>query len=210
VTVRREHLTFFFVRFQAHFNAPKFYNELKDKTLPRYYKVVGTSFAIAIAIFGLIAAMGFLTFGSASSGLILNNYSTKDGLMGLSRIAVATSLVFSYPLAFVGARDGFLDLFKLKTTAKSQNVVTVSILSAVTLAALVIPDVSFVLAFGGATLGNALIYVFPALMFRGAIKKKADATKGQKREVKFAMGSAGVGIAMGLLGAKMAIASLGA
>ena len=120
--------------------------------------------------------MGFLTFGSASSGLILNNYSNADSLMGLSRIAVAVSLVFSYPLAFVGARDGVLDLLKLKSEPKTQNALTVALLAGVTTAALIIPDVSFVMAFAGATLGNALIYVFPALMFRGAIKKKTDAT----------------------------------
>jgi amino acid permease len=181
---------------------------MKDKTLPKYYKVVSTSFAISISIFALIAGVGFLTFGSASSGLILNNYSTKDSLMSLSRIAVAVSLVFSYPLAFVGARDGMSDLLKLKSTPKTQNALTVAILSAVTFAALNIADVSFVLALAGATLGNSLIYIFPALMFRGAIKKKADATAGQKREVKFAFGSAGLGLAMGVLGAKMALASL--
>jgi amino acid permease len=170
---------------------------------------VSTSFALSISVFAVIASMGFLTFGSASSGLILNNYSTKDSLMGLSRIAVAVSLVFSYPLAFVGLRDGVLDLLKMKGAPKTQNLLTVGLLSTVTVAALVIPDVSFVMAFGGATLGNALIYVFPALMFRKAIKNKKDATAGQKREVKLALGSAGAGIAMGLLGAKMAIASLG-
>lgn len=69
--------------FTAHFNAPKFYIELKDKTLPKYYKVVSTSFAISVLIFALVASLGFLTFGSHSSGLILNNYSTKDGLMSL-------------------------------------------------------------------------------------------------------------------------------
>jgi hypothetical protein len=128
--------------------------------------------------------------------------------MSLSRAAVAVSLVFSYPLAFVGARDGVSDLLKVKGTSKAQNILTVALLSAITFGALIIPDVSFVLAFAGATLGNGLIYVFPALMFRGAIKKKADATKGQKREVKFAMGSALIGLIMGVLGAKMAIASL--
>lgn len=198
--------TLFF--FQAHFNAPKFYTELKERTLPNYYKVVSTSFGVSISIFALIAAMGFLTFGTASSGLILNNYSTKDSLMGLSRIAVAISLVFSYPLAFVGLRDGVIDLLKLKGTPKSQNLLTIALLSLVTFSALVIPDVSFVLAFGGATLGNALIYVFPFLMFRKAIQNKSDATKGQKREVKFAGLSALLGIGMGLLGAKMALASL--
>jgi amino acid permease len=188
----------------------QFYNELKEKTLPNYYKVVTTSFAFSIAIFAMIASVGFLTFGSAASGLVLNNYSTKDSLMGLSRLAVAVSLVFSYPLAFVGARDGVLDLLKLESKPKTQNIVTVAVLSAVTVAALNIPDVSFVLAFAGATLGNALIYVFPALMFRGAIQQKGDkATVGQKREVKFALTSAVAGIAMGILGAKKALETLG-
>lgn len=194
--------------YMAHFNAPKFYNELKDKTLPKYYKVVSTSFAISISIFALIASIGFLTFGANSSGLILNNYSTRDGLMNLSRIAVAISLVFSYPLAFVGARDGVLDLLKMKGTEKTQNVLTLALLAIITSAALVIPDVSFVMALAGATLGNALIYIFPALMFRGAIKKKTDATKGEKREVKLALGSAVAGILMGAMGTKMAIGSL--
>lgn len=176
--------------------------------MSNYYKVVATSFGVSILVFTLIAAVGFLTFGSAASGLILNNYSTKDSLMSLSRVAVAVSLVFSYPLAFVGLRDGVIDLLKLKATPKSQNALTLVLLSLVTFSALVIPDVSFVLAFGGATLGNALIYIFPFLMFSKAIGNKSDATEGQKREVKFAAGSALLGVGMGLLGAKMAIASL--
>lgn len=81
--------------FMAHFNSPKFYTELKNNTLERFNKVVSTSFGISIAIFSLITALGYLTFGAASDGLILNNYSTKDALMSLSRIAVAVSLVFS-------------------------------------------------------------------------------------------------------------------
>jgi amino acid permease len=181
---------------------------LKEKTLPNYYKVVSTSFGISIAIFTLIASIGFLTFGGNSAGLILNNYSTRDGLMSLSRVAVAVSLVFSYPLAFVGARDGVLDLLKIKKGPSTENVLTVGLLSAITALALVIPDVSFVLSLGGATLGNGLIYIFPALMFRGAIKKKSDATAGQKREVKFALGSAVAGLIMGVLGVKMTLASL--
>ena len=176
--------------------------------MPNYYKVVSTSFAVSISIFALIAAVGFLTFGGNSAGLILNNYSTRDGLMSLSRVAVAVSLVFSYPLAFVGARDGVLDLLKMKKGPNTENLLTVGLLSAITGLALVIPDVSFVLSLGGATLGNGLIYIFPALMFRGAIKKKSDATAGQKREVKFALGSAILGLIMGTLGVKMTLANL--
>jgi hypothetical protein len=170
---------------------------------------VSTSFGIAIAIFSLMAALGFLTFGANASGLILNNYSIKDNLMGISRIAVAVSLVFSYPLAFVGARDGILDLINVKErSAGLVNTLTVSLLSFITILALNIPDVSFVMAFGGATLGSALIYLFPFFMFRGAINQLKEPTKWQKREVKIAMGSAVVGLGMGIVGAVKAVQSI--
>ena len=58
--------------YMAHFNAPKFYTELKNNTVPRFLKVVSTSFGISIGLFCIIAALGFLTFGGNSAGLILN------------------------------------------------------------------------------------------------------------------------------------------
>ena len=195
--------------YMAHFNAPKFYTQLKNNTVPRYLAVVWTSFAASILLYAIMGSLGFLTFGAASSGLILNNYSVKDSLMGFSRIAVALSIVFSYPLAFVGARDGILDLFQIKDRApRFLNTLTVGMLSALTVAALIIPDVSFVLAFAGATLGNLLIYVFPALMFRGAIRQQASPTKLQKAEVKIALTSAALGIVMGAMGAVKAVQSV--
>lgn len=198
--------------YMAHFNAPKFFVELKDNTIKRYNTVVGTSFGISVLLFALVGGLGFLTFGSASSGLILNNYSGKDALMSLSRVAVALSIVFSYPLAFVGARDGWLDLLKIPTEKRTNSVLnktTVAILSAVTLAASQIKELAFIMAIAGATLGNALIYVYPSLMFRSAVKAMGEkASKGLKREVPFAMFSAGLGVAMGAVGAKMALGML--
>jgi len=195
--------------YMAHFNAPKFFTELKDNTIKRFNTLVSTSFAISIALFSIISGLGFLTFGSASSGLILNNYSNKDVLMSLSRVAVAISLVFSYPLAFAGLRDGVLDLAKVPSDKRSnnlQNKLTVGLLSFITALALTVKDLTFVLSFGGATFGNALIYVFPALMFRRSVKDMGEkATKGLKREVKVAMSSAALGIGMGCVGARMAL-----
>jgi len=81
--------------YMAHFNAPKFYLELKDNTIKRWNTVVGTSFGLSILLFIGIASVGFATFGGSSNGLILNNYSTKDPLMGLSRVAVAFALIFT-------------------------------------------------------------------------------------------------------------------
>mmetsp|Transcript_26348 Transcript_26348/g.47528 ORF Transcript_26348/g.47528 Transcript_26348/m.47528 type:complete len:481 (-) Transcript_26348:192-1634(-) len=198
--------------YMAHFNAPKFFIELKDNTIKRYNTVVGTSFGIAILLFALVGSLGFLTFGSASSGLILNNYSGKDVLMSFSRIAVAISIVFSYPLVFVGARDGWLDLLKVPTEKRTDSVLTkttLAILTGVTLLASQLTELAFIMSFAGATLGNALIYVYPALMFRSTVKKMGEkASKGLKREVPITMLAAVLGIVMGGIGAKMSFGLL--
>eukprot|EP00984_Skeletonema_dohrnii_P018767 scaffold8850_cov113-Skeletonema_dohrnii-CCMP3373.AAC.7 len=178
--------------YMAHFNAPKFYLELENNTIARWNTCVATSFSISILFFIGIAAMGFSTFGGASNGLILNNYSTKDSLMGFSRVAVAFALVPK----------------EERTDAKLNNL-TYIILASVTAVALKITDLSFIMSFGGATLGNALIYVYPAIMFRSAVKNLGDdATAAQKLEVKLAMAFAALGIGMGAIGTKMALGKL--
>jgi len=180
--------------------------ELRDRTLPRYYGVVGLGFGISILLTGFIAAIGYLTFGSASSGLILNNYATSDRLISASRIAVAISLVFSYPLAFQGCRDGMLDLLNVKEkTLAVQNRMTVLLLAVLTLGAATLKDVSFVLAFGGATLGNALTYVYPALMYHSVLRKQK---KKEPMGLAVAYVSAVLGVVMGAIGAKMALEKL--
>jgi hypothetical protein len=158
---------------------------------------------------GFITMVGFLTFGKGCDGLVLNNYAGSDVWMGFSRIAVAISLVFSYPLAFTGCRDGFLDLAQVPMTKRSNglmNIVTLTLLGAITFLACSLTDVSFVLAFGGATLGNALTYVYPALMYRAVVKqqKRHDEEGG----VRIAMMSATLGVFMGAVGAVMALRSL--
>lgn len=153
--------------------------------------------------------VGFLTFGKACDGLVLNNYAGTDIWMGLSRIAVAVSLVFSYPLAFTGCRDGFLDLAKMPMEKRSSgllNVVTIAILCVLTYLACSLTDVSFVLAFGGATLGNLLTYVYPALMYRAVVSQQNR--KGEQLGVTVAMLSAVLGLVMGIVGAGMALRSL--
>jgi len=193
----------------AHYNAPKYFVELKDNTIERFNQVVKYGFAASMSMFVAVTAFGFLTFGKASQGLILNNYANGDVLAGASRVAVAVSVVFSYPLAFVGIRDGILDLTKFpreKRTNSNLDRLSVALLSVVTALALKLKDLSFVLSFGGATLGNAIIFVFPALMFRAVAKKSGK--DDMKREVNFAMLVAALGVALGVVGGKMALASV--
>uniref|UniRef100_A0A7S2ESF5 Amino acid transporter transmembrane domain-containing protein n=1 Tax=Trieres chinensis TaxID=1514140 RepID=A0A7S2ESF5_TRICV len=196
----------------AHFNAPKFYRELKNNTMKRFNTVVTASFGLSVALYVAVASMGFLTFGSACQGLILNNYSTKDALVGLSRFAVALSLVFSYPLLFVGGRDGILDLAKVPESDRSnslQNKVTLAMLGVITALAARLHDLTFVSSISGAVFGTALIFVYPPLMFRNMVKNMGErAGRTMQFEKKMAKFTAALGVIIGLIGTKMACGSV--
>lgn len=85
--------------FIAHFNAPRFLKELKNNTMARFHQVIAWSFGASIALYAGMAGLGFLTFGTASNGLILNSYSNKDLLMTIARFAVAVSVTFRYVIS---------------------------------------------------------------------------------------------------------------
>jgi amino acid permease len=130
--------------YMAHFNAPKFYKELYNSTMKRYNHVVRISFGISILLTICIACYGYSTFGTSCTGLILNNYSYYDPLISISRIAVAISLIFSYPLSFTGARDGIIDLFHIPAHSLSKplyrNLFSMTILFIITILAMITPE----------------------------------------------------------------------
>jgi hypothetical protein len=104
--------------FLAHYNAPKYYKELAtpaDGTSKQkaFNVVCAGAFGLASLLCAAVMAGGYLTFGGASQGLILNSYATSDPLALLARLGICASIIFSYPLNFVGLREGVLDLFKL-------------------------------------------------------------------------------------------------
>mmetsp|Transcript_36824 Transcript_36824/g.53842 ORF Transcript_36824/g.53842 Transcript_36824/m.53842 type:complete len:145 (+) Transcript_36824:1474-1908(+) len=122
------------------------------------------------------------------------------------------SNVYRYPLVFVGARDGVLDLLnisKSKRTNANLNKLTITLLSCITALALKVKDLSLVIALAGSVLGVSLIYVFPALMFRSAVlnqkKDGGDVSNALLMEAKLVTLSGIMGIGMGAVGLTMAL-----
>ena len=196
--------------FLAHYNAPKFYGELAppadgSSKVPKFNLVCGLAFGVAAVVMGIVMSFGYLTFGAASQGLILNNYATSDTLAFLARIGIALSVLFSYPLNFVGLREGVFALAKVpKEKADSTPFhvgATVLLMCLINGSALFIKDLGLAVALGGAILGSALVYIFPALMAigekQGAIKTKAEKLAN--------WGLAGLGVFFAGLGAVMSI-----
>ena len=187
----------------AHYNAPKFYHELatpadgSSKTR-RFNLVVALGFGIAGTLCAIIMAAGFLTFGANSQGLILNNYAPHDHLALICRISIGVSILFSFPINFLALRTGVLGLLPPPTPAAppaanppaatpaatapsySHLGATTALLSAIMGASLVVKDLGRVVALGGALMGSALVYVYPALMFVECVRQRQAA--GEKLE----------------------------
>jgi len=211
--------------FLAHYNAPKFYKELaepadgssKDAAFTR---VCVSAFGIACLLCGSIMAGGFLTFGGASQGLILNSYATSDPLAFVARLGICASIIFSYPLNFVGLREGTLNVLGLAAQAGKTSVhvtTTLVLLCLMNGLALFVKDLGLVVSIGGALLGSMLVYSFPALMFIQATRQRAKqlATTGQtlpprrRYEMYANMGLAGLGFFLAVVGVIMSLKKAG-
>ena len=103
---------------------------------------------------------------------------------------------FSYPLCFIGSRDGLLDLFKVPQSKRDDNLlnkVTIGMIAVVTAMAAKLTDLGLVASVGGATFGTALVFVYPTIML---MKVK----KGKGAESKLAGLIAAIGVVMGAIG----------
>jgi len=197
--------------FLAHYNAPKFYKELQapadgSSKLKSFNMVCAYAFGGAALLMGSVMCTGFLTFGASSQGLILNNYATSDSLAFLARVGIGASIIFSYPLNFVGLREGVQTMLGLKEAGKKPLVhwvTTVALMCVINGGALVMKDLGLVVSLGGAILGSALVYIFPALMAIGE-KKNAISTKTEKRAN---IALTALGLFLAGLGAVMSIKS---
>ena len=122
---------------------------------------------------------GFLTFGAASQGLILNNYATSDPLAFIARLGIGCSIIFSYPINFIGLREGVLGLLGATGESDTTHVVSTVLLLAVACGiSMMTKNLGLVVALGGAVLGSALVYILPAFMAifekGGALSTKAE------------------------------------
>ena len=194
--------------FIAHYGAPQFHRELKDNTLPRFNKVTTLAFGASIAIFAFMMSTGFLTFGGATAGFVLNNYASNDGLITIARLAIGLSIITGHPFTFSALREGILDLAKVTDMGKRTSLLrplTIGLLALLTALAMVLKDVGFVVSVSGAGFGAALMFVVPAIMNICNLKAVAKAKgtelpQGQKLEILANKAMIGVGVLMGILG----------
>lgn len=87
-----------FEAYVMHYNSPRFYMELRHRTIPRFSQCVAGAFGLSALIYVAIAGAGYLTFGGNSDSYILNNYSPRDPLATACRSLIGISVLTIYPI----------------------------------------------------------------------------------------------------------------
>mmetsp|Transcript_10766 Transcript_10766/g.19640 ORF Transcript_10766/g.19640 Transcript_10766/m.19640 type:complete len:514 (-) Transcript_10766:109-1650(-) len=158
----------------VHFSAPEFYSTLKDNSLPRFGALTAIGFIAVGLLNSLFMISGFLTFGGACAGNVLNNYSTLDAGASICRGLMTFGILGSYPFMFLAMKSAFFQLTqKGKTVSKKlKNKVTNSLLAVIIGLALLLEDAGFAVSMNGALMGAAIIYIFPSIMFLKATTRR--------------------------------------
>ena len=153
------------VAFNCHYNIPQFYREIGGSR-SRMMASTASGLAMCFVLYCAMAVCGYLHFGGRTEADILNNFSTSDQLAVGARLALGTTIVFSYPLVFNkvrGAADALL--FRGEGTRRRHYLLTLLLNVAVILPGAYIEDLSLVLSFNGAIFGSLICYCIPAVVY---------------------------------------------
>lgn len=109
-------------------------------------------------------------------------------------------------------RDSVLDICDTKMADKLANnhaSLTLSLLTALTIAAIFVTDLGLINAVGGGLVTTPIVFVFPTIMYRGAMKLvTSEESSSQKNEVTLATGLTLLGAVFGIAGAWIAISDV--
>mmetsp|Transcript_81399 Transcript_81399/g.174239 ORF Transcript_81399/g.174239 Transcript_81399/m.174239 type:complete len:606 (-) Transcript_81399:34-1851(-) len=164
--------------FLAHYNACKYYSELKDATPTRYAKLCSLALSVCMGfyIFSMIA--GFKTFGHHAEEMILANYASEDMLINAARIATGFSLMAAYPVTFCALRESAISILKIALPGKIMTVSAVMFqdclstvfVGLVIICAVNLKDERIVVGLVGAVCGVSVIFIVPTVLHVWASK----------------------------------------
>jgi len=166
--------------FMTHYNACKYYSELKSATPESYAKLTAIALGICASFYAISMIAGYVTFGYHAQEMILNNYAPEDVLITIARFGTGISLIVAYPVTFCGLRESAVSMLKmlLPSTTGSlfdsptvQDRLTMFLVLLITITAVFLTDDGLMVGLVGSICGSAVIFVVPTLIHIFAMRK---------------------------------------
>lgn len=161
------------VSFTAHYNLPRMYEDLKERTVGNMSKVVSISTTVCLVAYGVMGQCGYMAFRDATPSNILSaDYITdevydKKPLAMIAYCALACSISLSFPLVCFAVRGSIETLFfpGRPFSWARHVVVTVCIAGIALLVGNFVDDLAIVFALMGSTVGVGFVYILPGMFY---------------------------------------------
>ncbi|KAL0214647.1 hypothetical protein P9112_006831 [Eukaryota sp. TZLM1-RC] len=157
------------VSFTAHYNIPKMYQELKQRSVRKFRAVIFFSVTLCLVLYSSAATLGYVTFRSTTKDDILNNYGSGDIAASFGRAIMGLSIALSFPLVCFGLRNGIQNVFikdlSPEKAGRRQAVLSTSIISVSVAVAILEESVTKVIRVSGSLFGFFITCVFPGLFY---------------------------------------------
>ncbi|KAJ3708080.1 hypothetical protein LUZ61_011785 [Rhynchospora tenuis] len=173
----------------CHFNVQPIYNELKEKTPKKMYKVGRITTVLCVAVYAATAVSGYLLFGDDTESDVLTNFDKDLGIKYSSvlnyivRIGYVFHLVLVFPVIHFSLRqtvDSLVFAPSEPSNRKRFYGLTFVLLAIIYLGSTFIPNIWMAFKFTGATTGLALGFMFPSLVALRLDKQGKCLTKAER------------------------------
>jgi len=162
--------------FGAHYNIPSLYREVAPdagagdvaadkKGFRRMFVVITNSLFLSGILYGIVGISVYLTFGSLTEGDFTQNFHTSDGWMIATRLGMTFAISVTFPLSMVAARSSVLKLLDWPLTLRTQIVLATVLSGFCLLVAVLLKDISLILAYNGSVFGTPVCYIVPMVMY---------------------------------------------
>jgi len=183
------------IAYCAQFNVLPLYAELRQPTIKRMRFVIYSFGFACFFLYATVALFGYLLFGGASSGNILDNFGNDDIVISIGRVALAATILLKLPLCSLPFRIVLNDmLFRGKRTIPRWLVFFENAALLVTCGtlAVLLKNLNTALGILGGTTGVVISYILPGSIYL----KAASSTTGQHL---LAIGMIIFGVVVGVL-----------
>jgi amino acid permease len=157
------------VSFCAHYNAPRMYMELQNRSVGRMRVVIGVSTLLCFLLYALVGVTGYLSCLTLTQDNVLEDYGANVVLVTVARVALVVALIFSTPLVLFACRRSFLVVFLPSRVSNAPFWLWISISGGLLILAGVIaanlPNIGIIFGFSGSLLGVWVVFLIPGVFF---------------------------------------------
>jgi len=98
------------VSFTMHYNTPRLFFELKDRSTRKMASIGAVSFGAALVLYELTAYCGYSLFGADTKSDILANFNDNDTAANVARVGLAIVMIVSFPIVLNAFRAAVTSL----------------------------------------------------------------------------------------------------